>query len=130
MAFDRETDRYIVSHNLMLKKSLHLESFYEFKLQKLRLKWSELIKLANENAGYLLCNDTFIDLLKFLIDLLGGQLYLLHHHLPFLTVFPLLNISMQTYLLYLIRYIFCNKTIYLGKSTIYMSYDRGRSYGR
>ena len=68
VAFDRETDRYIVSHNLKLNKSIYVESFYEFKLQKLRLKWNELIKLANENAGYLLCNDTFIDLLKFLID--------------------------------------------------------------
>ena len=68
VAFDRETDRYIVSHNLKLNKSIYIESFYEFKLQKLRLKWFELIKLANENAGYLLCNDTFIDLLKFLID--------------------------------------------------------------
>ena len=68
VAFDRETDRYIVSHNLRLDKSIYIESFYEFKLKQLQLKWKELIILANENAGYLLCNDTFIDLLKFLID--------------------------------------------------------------
>ena len=68
VAFDRETDKYIITHNLKLNKNIVLESFYEFKLKQLRLKWFELIKLANENAGYLLCNDTFIDLLKFLID--------------------------------------------------------------
>lgn len=68
VAFDRETDKYIVTHNLKLSSNFYIESFYEFKLKQLRLKWFELIKLANENAGYLLCNDTFIDLLKFLID--------------------------------------------------------------
>lgn len=68
VAFDRETDRYIITHNLKLNKNIVIESFYEFKLKQLRQKWFELIKLANENAGYLLCNDTFIDLLKFLIE--------------------------------------------------------------
>ena len=68
VAFDRETDKYIITHNLRLNKNFFVESFYEFKLKQLRLKWFELIKLANENSSYLLCNDTFIDLLKFLID--------------------------------------------------------------
>ena len=34
----------------------------------MRSKWLEIIKLANDNAGYLLCNDTFVELLKFLIE--------------------------------------------------------------
>ena len=68
VVFDRETDRYIVTHNLKLKEKFVVESFYEFRLRQLRNKWQELIKLANENASYLLCNDTFIDLLKFLIE--------------------------------------------------------------
>lgn len=68
VVFDRETDRYIVTHNLKLNENFFVESFYEFRLKQLRNKWQELIKLANENASYLLCNDTFIDLLKFLIE--------------------------------------------------------------
>lgn len=68
VVFDRETDRYIVTHNLKLNEKFFIESFYEFRLRQLRSKWQELIKLANENANYLLCNDTFIDLLKFLIE--------------------------------------------------------------
>lgn len=68
VVFDRETDRYIVTHNLKLNDKFFIESFYEFRLRQLRSKWQELIKLANENANYLLCNDTFIDLLKFLIE--------------------------------------------------------------
>ncbi len=66
--FDKETDFYIISKNLNLDKNLHLDSFYYFKLKGLRDKWSELITLANENGDYLVSNDAFFDLLKFLID--------------------------------------------------------------
>ncbi len=68
IAFDRTTDKYLISHNLKIEKNIFLDSFYQFKLKSLRNKWQEIIKLANENASYLLCDDTFIDLLKFLIE--------------------------------------------------------------
>lgn len=68
IAFDRETDKYIITRSLNIKNTIFLDSFYEFRLKSLRNKWLEIIKLANDNAGYLLCNDTFIELLKFLIE--------------------------------------------------------------
>ena len=66
--FDRETDFYLISKNLEFMQNLHLDSFYNFKLKSLREKWAELISLANENGDYLVSNDAFFDLLKFLID--------------------------------------------------------------
>ena len=66
--FDKETDFYIISKNLQLDKNFHLDSFYHFKLKSLREKWAELITLANENSEYLVSNEAFFDLLKFLID--------------------------------------------------------------
>lgn len=66
--FDKETDFYIISKNLELKKNLHIESFYNFKLSALREKWKELVTLANDNSDYLIGDDAFFDLLKFLID--------------------------------------------------------------
>lgn len=68
IAFDRDTDKYLITHNLNIENVIFVDSFYNFNLRQLRGKWQELIKLANENASYLLCNDTFIDLLKFLIE--------------------------------------------------------------
>lgn len=68
MNFDKETDFFIISKNLHLDHNLHLDSFYSFKLKALREKWAELITLANENSEYLVSNDAFFDLLKFLID--------------------------------------------------------------
>ena len=66
--FDKETDYFIISKNLILEGELYLESFYNFKLTRLQDKWGELVKLANENREYLVCKDAFFDLLKFLID--------------------------------------------------------------
>jgi len=66
--FDKETDYFIISKNLILEGELYLESFYNFKLSRLQDKWGELVKLANENRDYLVCKDAFYDLLKFLID--------------------------------------------------------------
>ena len=66
--FDKETDYFIISKNLILEGELYLESFYNFKLSRLQDKWGELVKLANENRDYLVCKDAFFDLLKFLID--------------------------------------------------------------
>lgn len=68
MAFDKETDFYIISKNLTLNQNFYLDSFYNFKLKTLRDKWQELITLANENSDYLISNEAFFDLLKFLID--------------------------------------------------------------
>ncbi len=66
--FDKETDFYIISKNLKLEKNLYLDEFYLFKLKSLREKWAELVALANENSDYLVSNEAFFDLLKFLID--------------------------------------------------------------
>ena len=66
--FDKETDYFLISKNLRFDGNLYLESFYQFKLTKLRDKWEELVRLANENRDYLVSTDAFNDLLKFLID--------------------------------------------------------------
>jgi len=49
-------------------KNIVLESFFYFQLLPLKEKWKELAGIANENGTYLLSEDSFIELLKFLID--------------------------------------------------------------
>lgn len=66
--FDKETDYFLISKALNFDEYLYLESFYQFKLARLREKWGELIRLANENRDYLVSADAFFDLLKFLVD--------------------------------------------------------------
>lgn len=66
--FDKETDCYIITKQLHLSDTINLEAFYYFKLKPLREKWAELISIANENGLFLVSNDNFVDLLKFLVD--------------------------------------------------------------
>lgn len=66
--FDSETDKFIIKKALEIKSDIYLESFYHFKLKSLKNKWAELVALANENRDYLLSDESFVDLLKFLVD--------------------------------------------------------------
>ncbi len=66
--FDRETDRFIIKKSLVLENDLYLESFFRFRLKPLQEKWAELVTLSNENREYLVSKESFIDLLKFLVD--------------------------------------------------------------
>lgn len=66
--FDKETDRFMVKRALALEGELYLESFFDFRLRSLQNKWQELVDLSNENREFLLSSESFIDLLKFLVD--------------------------------------------------------------
>lgn len=66
--FDKETDRFMVKKALILDSELYLESFFDFRLKNLQNKWQELVDLSNENREFLLSSESFIDLLKFLVD--------------------------------------------------------------
>lgn len=68
VSFDKETDVHIIQKYLTIEKNIYLESFFDFKLIALKNKWLELVKLANDNSSFLICDDTYCELLKFLID--------------------------------------------------------------
>lgn len=66
--FDRETDRYLISKYLQIENQINIDGFFNFKLKVLREKWLELVEIANDNQIYLYSDDTFIELIKFLVD--------------------------------------------------------------
>ena len=66
--FDNETDIYIVNKYLELSKKMNIESFFNFRLISLKQKWQELVEIANQNEIYLYKDDTFLELIKFLVD--------------------------------------------------------------
>lgn len=68
IGFDKETDKFIVNKYLKLSRTLNINSFFNFNLQCLREKWNELIRIANENCGVMVSSDTYIELIKFLVD--------------------------------------------------------------
>lgn len=68
VVFDSDVDKEIIKHHLKRYANIDLNSFYYFKLKPLRIKWNELVNLANDNFGYLMSTDTFVELLKFIIS--------------------------------------------------------------
>ncbi|MBO5884208.1 MAG: hypothetical protein J6Q51_00255 [Clostridia bacterium] len=66
--FDKETDKYIVCKYLNIENRINISGLYNFKLRTLKDKWKELIEIANENEIYLYSDETFMELIKFLID--------------------------------------------------------------
>ena len=66
--FDRDTDKIIAKTLLKLTPHFYLDSFYEFMLDVLKSRWNEVCILANENICYLVCQKTFLELLRFLIS--------------------------------------------------------------
>jgi len=66
--FDRSTDKVIVSGLINLTPEFVIGSFYDFCLDILKQRWSEVCVLANENLPLLMCRQTFSELLRFLVS--------------------------------------------------------------
>lgn len=76
--FDREYDREVVTRKLFFNKELMLDGFYNFRLKELRKRWQEICDLANSNAMYLSYHETFLELLKFLVNTISCKLDEVH----------------------------------------------------
>jgi hypothetical protein len=75
--FDRDTDKIIAKSILDNFTGgagcvCRLDGLYEFRLDALKSRWEEVCLLANENICYLVCQRTFLELLRFLISNIDG----------------------------------------------------------
>lgn len=75
IVFDSDTDKEIIIQRLNFNNDLVVKSFVDFKLKFLKKKWLELVDLANDNAMYLVSEETFNELIKFLISNLEYRCY-------------------------------------------------------
>ncbi len=75
ICFDSDVDKQIIVESLNFDKSIYLNSFINFRLKFLKNKWDELVTLANDNIMYLLSEDSFVELIKFLISNLEYRCY-------------------------------------------------------
>jgi len=66
--FDFETDKMLVRTLLNLSDQFLLGSFYDFCLDALKIRWDEVVGLANENIALLLVGTNFSELLRYLIQ--------------------------------------------------------------
>lgn len=67
--FDRQTDNKIILVNLKGDyEEVNIYSLYKFKLSSLIDKWQQLVDITNVNSAYLGFNETYLDILRFLVD--------------------------------------------------------------
>ncbi|MBQ3047409.1 MAG: hypothetical protein IJD48_00135 [Clostridia bacterium] len=78
IVFDSDTDKDIIVQKLNFKSCLMVKSFIDFQLKFLKKKWQELVDLANDNAMYLVSEDTFNELIKFIISNLEYRYYIVN----------------------------------------------------
>jgi len=76
--FDSESDRQIIKSKLNLDKDIYLNSFFNFRLQVLKSRWKDVVRLANENTSNFLESEIFLDLLKFLVTTLKPRTELIN----------------------------------------------------
>lgn len=74
VAFDRENERDFITRNLNLKDKMMLDGVFNFTLGELKKRWEDTCKLTTENAQYILDNDTYNELLKFLISAVNPKI--------------------------------------------------------
>ncbi len=66
--FDLELEQAITYRLINYQPCIILESYFLFKLGAIKNKWQDLCDITNKNDTILLENETFLDLLKFLIN--------------------------------------------------------------
>lgn len=65
--YDKATDEEALKNSIQIEDSFYIDSFLKFRLTPLVNHWKELCSLAIENFDYFMSNDTFMDLMRFLI---------------------------------------------------------------
>ena len=68
VAFDRENEHRLLSDAVDIKDGMTLDGVFDFKLSELRDRWSEICKLTKNNGAYLHDDETYNELLRFLIS--------------------------------------------------------------
>lgn len=68
LCFDYSLDREIIFEKIKESDSVYLESLYSFGLKQLLPKWKDLVNLANDNFFYFQNENSFLQLLKFLVS--------------------------------------------------------------
>lgn len=68
VAFDRENEHKLLNKIIRVENNLTLDGLFNFKLGELKERWIEICNLTRNNGAYLYDDETYIELLRFLIS--------------------------------------------------------------
>ena len=68
VAFDRENEHKLLNKVIRIEDNMTLDGIFNFKLCELKERWIEICNLTRNNGAYLYDDETYIELLRFLIS--------------------------------------------------------------
>ena len=68
VAFDRENEYKLLRRAVRVEDGLALDGLFDFRLRELKERWLEICKLTKTNGAYLHDDETYNELLRFLIS--------------------------------------------------------------
>lgn len=74
VAFDRENERKLLKRTLHVQDGMALDGIFNFALGELKERWLEICKLTQNNGVYLNDDETFNELLRFLISAVNPKI--------------------------------------------------------
>ncbi len=74
VAFDRENEHKLLNKILRVEDGMTLDGIFNFKLGELKDRWLEICNLTKNNGAYLHDDDTYNELLRFLISAVNPKI--------------------------------------------------------
>ena len=74
VAFDRENEHKLLNSVVNVEDGLALDGLFNFRLGELKERWLEICGLTKSNCTYLLDDDTYNELLRFLISAVNPKI--------------------------------------------------------
>lgn len=80
VAFDRENERKMLNKIVRVEDGMALDGYFNFKLTELKERWLEICRLTKSNGAYLYDDETYNELLRFLISAVNPKINKLTVH--------------------------------------------------
>lgn len=74
VAFDRENEHKLLKKLVSVEDGMALDGFFNFRLGELKERWLEICKLTRNNGAYLYDDETYNELLRFLISAVNPKI--------------------------------------------------------
>ncbi len=78
VVFDRQTDKDIIKKNLVLENKLHIDSFYNFRLQQLHNRWYDIVCIVNESIPIMLKDRSVAEITSYFVENTNKEIFEAH----------------------------------------------------
>lgn len=78
VVFDRQTDKDIIKKDLVLEDKLHIDSFYNFRLQQLQNRWHDIACVVNDSIPIMLKDKSVAEITRYFVENTNKEIFEAH----------------------------------------------------